>query len=200
MSPDMLAAYQEIVVSDRKQQILQEAIGIISSDGYGKLTMRGLARASDMKLGALQYHFRTWEDMLGDLAAYIANTYRQSFEALKVDAEVLSLQDIVTFILDDAPGSILQADRLFPQLWAMARVEPVMETLLDGIYVEYLDKLEKRLVGMGSTTPRAEALALMSLMEGATLFVGSDRRWAEESDAVRDAALAFIDARYGNLY
>jgi len=198
MSPDMSAAYQEIVVSDRKQQILQEAIGIIASEGYGKLTMRALARASGMKLGALQYHFRTWEDMLRALAAYIANTYRLSFEALKSDAEVLSLRDIVKFILDDVPGSALQADRLFPQLWAMARVEPVMEALLDDIYVEYLDKLEKRLVGMGSTAPRAEALALMSLMEGATLFVGSDRRWADDADAVRDAVLAFVDARHGN--
>ena len=37
----------------------------------------------------------------------------------------------------------------------------------------------------------------MSLMEGATLFVGSDRRWADDADAVRDASLAFIDTRYG---
>ncbi len=198
MSLDMLAANKKVVLRDRKQQILEEAIGIIASDGYGNLTMRALARASDMKLGALQYHFRTWEDMLRALAAYIANTYRRSFEALKTDAEVLSLRDIVKFILDDVPGSALQADRLFPQLWAMARVEPIMDTLLDGIYVEYLDKLEKRLVGMGSTAPRAEALALMSLMEGATLFVGSDRHWAEDSDAVHDAVLAFVDARYGN--
>jgi AcrR family transcriptional regulator len=181
-----------------RQQILQEAIGIIASEGYGKLTMRGLARASDMKLGALQYHFRTWEDLLAALAAYIANTYRQSFEALKSDTDELSLRDIVKIILDDTPGSALQADRLFPQLWAMAQVEPVMEALLDEIYVEYLDKLERRLVGMGSSAPRAEALVLMSLIEGSILFVGSDRRWAKDSAAVRDAALAFVDARYGN--
>ena len=193
----MSTAHQEIVVNDRKQQILKEAIGIIASDGYGNLTMRALARASGMKLGALQYHVRTWEDMLRALAAYISDTYRSSFEVIKPDAATLSLRDIVQFILDDAPGSALQADRLFPQLWAMARVEPVMEALLDAIYVEYLDKLEKRLVKMGSTAPRAEALALMSLMEGSALFVGRGRRWAGDADAVHDAVLAFIDARYG---
>jgi AcrR family transcriptional regulator len=198
MSPDMLIAHKEVVVSDRKQQILAEAIGIIASEGYGKLTMRALARASGMKLGALQYHFRTWDDMLRALATYIADTYRQSFEALKSEAEALSLRDVVKFILDDSPGSELRADRLFPQLWAMAQVEPVMETLLDDIYVEYLDKLEKRLVGMGSAAPRAEALALMSLIEGVTVFVGSDRRWADDADAVRNAVLAFVDSRYGN--
>ena len=198
MSHDMSAAYQEVVFSDRKQQILQKAIGIIASEGYGKLTMRGVARASDMKLGALQYHFRTWEDMLAAIVAFIANTYRRSFETLKLDAEVLSLRDIIKIILDDTPGSALQADRLFPQLWAMAQVEPLMETLLDDIYVEYLDKLESRLVGMNSSAPHAEALVLMSLIEGSTLFVGSDRRWAKDSADVRDAALAFVDARYGN--
>jgi AcrR family transcriptional regulator len=197
MSLDMSTACNKIVVSDRKQQILEEAIGIVASGGYGKLTMRALARASGMKLGALQYHFRTWEDMLRALAEYIADTYRHSFEAFKSDAEALSLRDIVKFIHDDVPGSALQADRLFPQLWAMARVEPVMEALLDDIYVEYLDKLEKRLIDIGSTAPRAEALALLSLLEGTTLFVGSDRRWADDADAVRDAVLAFVETRYG---
>ena len=52
-------------------------------------------------------------------------------------------------------------------------------------------------MSMGSTTARAEAIALMSLMEGSTLFVGTGRRWEEDADAVRDAALAYIDARYG---
>lgn len=185
-------------MSDRKLQILEEAIGIIASEGYAKLTMRALARASGMKLGALQYHFRTWEDMIHALASYIAETYRQSFEVLTSEAETLSLRDIVQFILDDVPGSALQTDRLFPQLWAMARVEPVMEALLDDIYIEYLNKLEERLVEMDSRAPRAEALALMSLLEGTTLFVSSDRRWADDADAVRDAVLAMIDARYGN--
>ena len=136
--------------------------------------------------------------MLAALVAYIANTYRQSFEALKLDAEVLSLRDVIKFTFDDSPGSALQADRLFPQLWAMAQVEPAMEALLDDIYMEYLDKLERRLVAMNSSAPHAEALVLMSLIEGSILFVGSDRRWAKDSAAVRDAALAFVDARYGN--
>jgi AcrR family transcriptional regulator len=149
----MSTAYQEVVISDRKQQILQEAIGIIASEGYGKLTMRALARASGMKLGALQYHFRTWDDMLRALAAYISDTYRQSFEAFKSDANGLDLRGVVQFILDDAPGSALQADHLFPQLWAMARVEPVMETLLDELYEEYLDKLENRLAGRTTPAP-----------------------------------------------
>ena len=46
-------------MSERKQQILQAAVDIIVDEGYGSLSMRALARASGIKLGALQYHFRT---------------------------------------------------------------------------------------------------------------------------------------------
>ena len=197
MSSDMSTPARTVAGFDRKAQILREAVGIIASEGYGSLTMRALARASGIKLGALQYHFRTWDDLLRALAAYIGDAYRASFETQVFAGEASGLRDIVRFVLDDLPGPELQADRLFPQLWAMARVEPVMEELLDEIYAEYLRQLEERLVEAGSSAPRAEALALMSLMEGSTLFVGRGRRWADDADAVRDAAFAFIDARYG---
>lgn len=192
----MQTIQQDNKLSDRKQQILNEAISIIASQGYAKLTMRALARASDMKLGALQYHFRTWEDLLRALAAHIGETYRQSFETLKLEKETVSLVDIVKFILDDPPSNVLQTDNLFPQLWAMAQVEPVMNEMLDDIYVDYLDKLEERLAEIGSLSPRAEALALMSQLEGSTLFVGKGRSWTEDAGAVRDAVLAMIEARY----
>jgi len=79
----------------------------------------------------------------------------------------------------------------------MASVEPVMKALLDEIYAEYLQKLEHQLANAGSNTPRADALAIMSLLEGTTLFVGRGRRWADDADTVRDAVLALVDARYG---
>ncbi len=72
-----------------------------------------------------------------------------------------------------------------------------MKALLDDIYEEYLRKLENQLANVGSHSPRADALVIMSLLEGTTLFVGRGRRWADDADAVRDAVLAFIDARYG---
>ena len=190
MSYDMLIAHQEIALSERKQQILQAAIGIIATKGYRALTMRALARASGMKLGALQYHFRIWEDLLHGLAAFIAEEYRRSFDTLAEGRASPGLRETVQFLFDDTPAdATLQADRLFPQLWAMAQVEPVMESLLDDIYRRYLDTLEERLVAEGSRAPRAEALALMSMVEGATLFVGHGRRWARHAKGVRDSVL-----------
>jgi AcrR family transcriptional regulator len=194
----MSTAYQEVALSDRKQQILQAAIEIIASKGYGKLTMRGLARASGMKLGALQYHFRTWEDMLRALAAYIGDTYQRSWEALHLNGEEASLQELVRFIMDDPAGSALSGDEFFPQLWAMAQVEPAMAEKLDELYGVYLEKLEERLTALGSRAPAADAIAIMSLLEGTMVFIGDGRRWANQTDAVRDAVRELLEARYGD--
>ena len=194
----MLTAQKEVALSDRKNQILLAAIEIIASKGYGKLTMRALARASGMKLGALQYHFRTWEDLLQALAAYITEAYRQSWEALHLSGEEAGLKDLVRFIMDDPAGTTLSGDEFFPQLWAMAQVEPAMAEKLDELYGVYLEKLEKRLTALGSRAPTADALAIMSLLEGSIVFVGDDRRWANHRDAVHDAIRELLEARYGD--
>jgi len=184
-------------MSERKQQILQTAIEIIADEGYASLSMRALARASGMKLGALQYHFRTWDEMLRALVGYIAAEYRRSFELLTSDDASPGIREIVTFIADDSAGDSLLGDRLWPQLWAMMQVELLVANLVDEIYAEYMQILEKALEDAASLAPRTEALCLMSLLEGSTLFMGHGRPWQGEASAVRDTVLEFIDIKYG---
>ena len=70
----------------------------------------------------------------------------------------------------------------------------------DGLtyHTEALDELKARLTQAGSAAPRADALALMSLLEGPTLFVGESCRWAGDADAVREAVLALVRTRYAS--
>jgi AcrR family transcriptional regulator len=197
MSFDMLIAHQELALSERKQEILQEAIGIIAKKGYRALTMRALARASGMKLGALQYHFRTREDMLRALAAYISDAYRRSFEALDSNDGKPSLKDLVHVAISDPEEIRDVGDALFTQLWAMARVEPLIDEQLHGFYAEYVERIAERLTDLGSRAPLVDALVITSLVEGSILFTSSGRPWANEESAVLDAIMEFIEARYG---
>jgi AcrR family transcriptional regulator len=183
--------------TERKREILQAAIEIIADEGYGSLSMRALARASGMKLGALQYHFRTWEEMLRALVGYIAEEYQRAFESMGGDASPPRVREIAMFMLDDSGGDLLLSDRLWPQLWAMEQVEPLVSDLLGEVYAEYVIVLEEALAAEGSQSPRAEALCLMSLLEGESLFTGSGRRWESDRTAVRETILKFIDERYG---
>ena len=185
------------MTSDRKPEILRTAIEIIADQGYGSLSMRGLARASNLKLGALQYHFRTWEALLRALVDYIADELRQAFQSQTLESGPLSLRGIAVFALDDPADDSVLSDKLWPQLWAMQQVEPLVSDLLEDVYAEYLARIEKLLEAKGSQSARAEALCLMSMLEGESLFTGSGRRWEGEREAVRDTILKFIDERYG---
>ena len=182
-------------MSERKQQILQTAVELIADEGYASLSMRALARASGMKLGALQYHFRTADEMVAGLVGYIAASYRASFASLQMNTKP-SLREIVLFILDDEAGDALLSDRLWPQLWAMQQVEPLVSDLVEDIYAGYVALLEEALAAANSDAPRADALCLMSLLEGATIFMGAGRRWEADAPAVRSRILQYIDTRF----
>jgi len=188
-------------VTERQQEILQIAIELIADEGYAALSMRALARASGMKLGALQYHFRTSEDLLRALVDYISQTYNQAFSSLKdslnKNGKPASLNDIVTFVMDDKAGEGLNSDRLWPQLWAMQQVEPLVSDLVEDVYSSYIATLQEALLAAGSANPRIDALWLMSLLEGSTIFLGAGRRWEDDALAVRAQVLNVINSRYG---
>lgn len=188
-------------MTERQQEILQIAIELIADEGYAALSMRALARASGMKLGALQYHFRTSEDLLRALVDYISQTYNQAFSSLKdslnKNGKPASLNDIVTFVLDDKAGESLNSDRLWPQLWAMQQVEPLVSDLVEDVYSSYIATLQEALLAAGSANPRIDALWLMSLLEGSTIFLGAGRRWEDDALAVRAQVLNVINSRYG---
>ena len=146
-------------MSDRKQQILQSAIRIIAEQGYGALTMRALARANDLKLGALQYHYRTRDEMLRALVDYIAQHYRHFFEVQSSDNEVPALYHVVSIMLRNSSlDDTLYLDRLWPQLCAMKQVEPLMADLLDSLYEGYLQTLDTALEELGAEALHVEAL------------------------------------------
>ena len=180
-------------MSGRKEQSIQAAIGIIAEEGYSSLSMRAVARASGLKLGALQYHFPTWKDLLRGVAGHISHQYFESVAGLSKPEDHLKLADIVRVILDDEPGDALNSDKLFPQLWAMALVEPIMDELLGEIYGYYLDIVEKALIDENIPTPRVHARVLMTLLESSSLFLTWDPRVKNIKMSERELLLAYLD-------
>ena len=183
---------------DRKTEILRSAIELIADEGYGSLSMRALARASGMKLGALQYHFRTWDALLIALVEYIEAEIISAFDASDGSVQESSIRSLIEFMLDEHVGTSdnLFSDRLWAQLWAMEQVEPLVSDLLEEVYAKFLMKLEKLMAKQSVVNARAEALMLLSLVEGECLFVGQGRRWEKSRSAVRKTILSLVDERY----
>ena len=185
-------------MTDRKSQILQEALNILVTRGYAGLTMRAVARASGLKLGALQYHYPTRIALIQALTTSIAEQTAANFEAYSQQEHTDSrgLHAVVDFLLADPLADAMNVDALFEQLWAMALIEPVVRSLLDELYESYLGFIEDRLREIGVRNPRPDALVIMSMLEGITLFVGRGRRWSSHAESSVAAIHAFLDARY----
>jgi len=151
-----------------------------------------------MKLGALQYHFRTWEELLRALVGLIEEQIKNEWADRGLDDDP-TVYDIATFMLDEtsAPGDALLSDRLWPQLWAMEQVEPLVSDLLEEVYAEYMKFLVNAMEEAGFDSPLGEALCLMSILEGESLFTGQGRRWEKDRDLVRHTILKFVENRYG---
>ena len=93
--------------NERKREIIATAIEIIADEGYGSLTMRALARANGMKLGALQYHFRTRQELMQSLIDFLVDEVRQSLSAAGLRAGSLSVREIAAFMLQGMPLSLI---------------------------------------------------------------------------------------------
>lgn len=183
-------------VTDRKTEILEAAIELIVDEGYSSLTMRALARNVGVKLASLQYHFRTTEDLLRAVVTHIGDSYTRSVLELQEGNKPPTLRELVIFILKDEAGAALHSDRLWPQLWAMQQVQPLVSEMVEEIYSRYLFALEESLRLAGSGKPRAESLCLMSMLEGTTLFMGKGRRWEQDADEVAKTILNLIERNW----
>ena len=115
------------------------------------------------------------------------------------DLEQADVGEMIEFMLDEHVGTAdgLFSDRLWAQLWAMEQVEPLVSDLLEELYAKFLALLEAKLGERGAVAPRAEALVLLSMVEGESLVSGSGRRWEQDRPAVRRSILQLVDERYG---
>lgn len=184
-------------MKQRREEILKTAIELIADEGYASLSMRALAREVGLKLASLQYHFKSSDELLKAIVNHVAEAYEKSFSVLNERKGSVGVREIVAFCLDDDTEMGGLSDRLWPQLWAMQQVEPLVSDLVEDIYSTYLDVLEQALIRQGSTAPRTESLLLMSMLEGSTLFMGQGRRWSKDAAPVREALLELIKSRYG---
>ena len=186
-------------MTERKEQIIHEAIQLIVTQGHAGLTMRAVARASGLKLGALQYHYPTRLSLIEALATWLGEETAANFEAYRgaESTDPRGLHALVDFLIDDPLADAFDLDTLFEQLWAMAHYEPPIRSLLDELYTHYLGFIEDELEALGVKTPRPEALVIMSMLEGLPLFVGKGRRWQRDAKASVKAIHRFLEARFG---
>ncbi|MDO9335987.1 MAG: TetR/AcrR family transcriptional regulator [Caulobacteraceae bacterium] len=119
-----------------RARILDEAVNVIASNGYGAATNAAVAEAAGITRGAMLYHFPTREDLLegviGFLQAERAELFRRAAEDLPSGADV-------TEHAIDSYWDLLRhpAFTAFMELEMAARTDPVVATLIAPARAEF---------------------------------------------------------------
>ena len=99
-------------MSNRRDNILQEAARLFRTNGYAQTTVREIAEAVDMQSGSLFYHFASKEDILveimGDGINLLISKLEESLKSAVTPREkLLALLTVhLTAVLEEAPDAM----------------------------------------------------------------------------------------------
>ncbi len=179
-------------LSPRAQSILQDAIRLITEEGYGEFTLRKVASRNGIKLASLQYHFKTKEELLGALLNQVLREYGERFSGGDPAAyasipprQLLELT--IDFILAECQDH--DASRFFFQLWAMSCYEPAAAAIQEKIYAIYREIIAELIAeirpGLSAAEVKTRSMVIVSMLEGTMLFISKGK-----AEAKRVAPLA----------
>ncbi len=162
-----------------KRRILDAAFLLFSHGKIEDFTMRNLARALEIRVGNLTYHFRTKADLLEAVVLdQVANYAENTLSLLQANhsGQESALEAAITFLVSDLRHEQIT---FFPQLWALALHDSMAAKLMDKIYL-----LEREVISQMIQAERQDwrqdecdalALHIVAAIEGLTLFIGRDR-------------------------
>jgi AcrR family transcriptional regulator len=161
----------------RVEEILDIATTLIINEGYGSVTMRGIAEAADIRLSNLQYYFRTREDLLAALLQRTIDDYQTALEAASQRSRgspQARLRQIVEYLLRDQENKA--SCQIFWEMWALAGRDPAIARIMDQYYDHYIAEIGSAISqlspNLGKRKVQQQAGLIVALIEGASLLRG----------------------------
>jgi AcrR family transcriptional regulator len=112
--------------------LLDAAIGCLVEEGYAKTTTRGVAQRAGVSAGALQHHFTSKAELLGETVHHIRTKWAGEMLAQGIP---------------DAPSVRVRHEQLLDRMWAQYR-GPLFQAFLElGIAARADQHLRAQLVG-----------------------------------------------------
>lgn len=146
---------------DRRDRLVDVTLDVIADVGAAAATHRAIARAADVPLGSVTYHFASRDELLTAAFTRHADTVADRFAARMAAADGSSvLEPLVRHVVDDLTGSqrdlVLMVElyvaaarspalRAVTQNW-MQRSRTVLERFVDPVTARELDAFVEGLV------------------------------------------------------
>jgi DNA-binding transcriptional regulator YbjK len=140
---------------DRRQRIIDAAIGVVARRGIAALSHRSVAAAADVPLGSTTYHFATLDDLLVAALRQLNGEWLAGF-ARWVDSldPAAPLADEVTRLVEET----LTGDRSRVELEYELYLAALRHEAVRPIAAECLDAMVRLLSGRIGDVPTARAV------------------------------------------
>lgn len=184
---------------ERVAAILAAAEELLVEEGVAGFSLRNVAARAGLKMGNIQYYFRTKEDLTNAIMDAVARGYTAQQEALIASlgdaSDAQRFDSWLHFLLDDARTPRTQ--HLFAQLWALAdTLGAGAAPILRALYDEDVELLARLITGLDPTASaaetRARAAAIASMIEGTMIVLRNcdDRAWQRAKKQILRGARA----------
>lgn len=147
----------------RRERLVEAALGVIAERGVAGTTHREIARAADVPLGSMTYHFASLDEVLAEAftrhADAVARVFEERLSAARDPEE--AAEAVVTLVSDDLLGSP-RGLVLTVELYVAAARDPALRAVTQGWMARSRRALERH---FDATTARE----LDALIEGLVL-------------------------------
>ncbi|WP_151613391.1 TetR/AcrR family transcriptional regulator [Sinorhizobium alkalisoli] len=179
---------------ERVRQILDEALNIIVADGFEGLTLRSVARGAKITIGNLQHYFATHDDLLRATTRYILHNYLQEYDRLadlhKGDA-LHQFEATMRFLIEDCKDP--RTNAIFFSLWALAQRNSFASEMMDLMYCDHRQSIEKQLAAINPHMPKdmrpIRAALIAVQIEGLMLLIAANRPKHAELRGIEEECL-----------
>nr|WP_198399071.1 TetR/AcrR family transcriptional regulator [Caballeronia hypogeia] len=171
-------------------RVLECATEIVTSEGYGALTMRKLATSAGMSLSNVQHYFKTREDVLEavikeTMARYVTDASR-FLDDSKAPRD--QLESVVRFLVNDIKKPRVQS--LFGAFWALAQTHDFARSLMDDMYVAERKLLAQFVRRVNPALDASQAVRRAALIgcqiEGLMLLIPQRNRFPSDIRGIED--------------
>lgn len=189
----------------RRTQLIESTLRTLAARGFARTTLTEVAKTAGLSHGLVLFHFETKEKLLSETLAWLAEEYRQNWQAALAAAGEDPAQQIAALIDADFAPTICTPERLaaWCAFWGEAQSRPLYQDACGTKDEEYNRKLESicaRLIEIGgySLDPVIAARILRVTIEGVWLDMMTMARpyTVQEAQATARTAAALCFPRH----
>ena len=148
----------------RRAQLIESTIETLACRGYARTTLTEVAKAAGLSHGLVLFHFETKEKLLAETLNFLAEEYRENWQAALARAGNDPADQLNALIEADFNPAICTPSRLaaWCSFWGEAQSRPIYQVVCgdkDDAYNLRLEQICQRLADLGHYGGNAQRMA-----------------------------------------